>query len=86
MKYRIEKFAYLKTPLYKWTTENEQGGSFSNSGMHKSEKICIRHFLANNRIEAGTFGIERYDIDAEGKSQFVRLIEVRQEFPGSFIH
>lgn len=37
----IRKFAYLKTPLWSWSIENERGGSFSNSGMKKSRKACL---------------------------------------------
>jgi hypothetical protein len=37
----IRKFAYLKTPVYSWSIQNNVGGSFSNSGMKKSRKACL---------------------------------------------
>jgi hypothetical protein len=37
----------LKTPLYSWTLNNTQGGSFSSSGMHRSLKACLAQFRAS---------------------------------------
>lgn len=43
----IQKHGNLKTPLYSWSLDNSVGGSFSNSGMHRSLTKCLGDALAN---------------------------------------
>lgn len=42
----ITVIASLKTPCISWSFKNAQGGSFSNSGMHRSLKACAKHAYA----------------------------------------
>jgi hypothetical protein len=79
MKYVIRKFAYLKTPIYTWSAENEAGGSFSNSGNQKSERAAVAHLLANaaRDVAAGaTVSIERFDVDGNGNETHIKTLEV----------
>jgi hypothetical protein len=59
----IRKFAYLKTPIYKWDRVNNQGGSFSNSGEHRSWQKCVNEASA---VAGNDLPIETYDVDGEG--------------------
>lgn len=43
----ITCFDYLNTKLYSWTFHNAAGGSFSNSGMHKSLRKAAKHYAAH---------------------------------------
>lgn len=75
---RIRKFAYLKTPLFSWTVENDNGGSFTNSGMLKSEKACIKHVTAHVRhlLHYGPLPMTIYSVDGQGNETLVATMEV----------
>lgn len=56
----IRKLDYLKTPLFDWTIYNESGGSFSNSGPHRSLKACLRHALTNAGLTNNDLDLPTY--------------------------
>lgn len=63
-KVKITKWAYLKMPLYSWTFHNESGGSFSNSGMHRSFNRCAEHARSMCGIDCK---IETFIYDGENE-------------------
>lgn len=48
----ITCFDYLKTKQYSWTFHNDAGGTFSNSGMHRSIRKAAQHYKAQRTAEA----------------------------------
>jgi hypothetical protein len=72
-------FEYLKSPKYKWTFNNAEGGSFSNSGEFRSLKACGAHCLNMLRSIPGVYdlpvvvttihGFDEYDKEVATKSE-----------------
>ena len=44
----VTQYKYLKTPKWKWTITNDQGGSFSNSGEYGTLKKLWSAFRAQH--------------------------------------
>lgn len=61
---KILKYSYLKNPYYHWTINNDKGGSFSNSGQHKSFNKCTAELRSAGGID---IHFRTYSVDGDFK-------------------
>lgn len=64
----IRWYSYLRSPYFTWSVRYPHGGSFSNSGQHRSRRSAIRHFLIQSGGLPRWFGmpVKVFKVDANG--------------------